>query len=152
MRRARQFPSFLGILFILLLPTFCYAHPVDKLQEPVPELGLDNPEFFECHFDYWHCRRNLNELGVEYSKCVGAVRTLHNMLGFPPPFVEETIVHYFDVVPAHPVVDRPGDMDNCKAHINACESSHINNAPHLEGCLFYKHWLVQTFFGISLAQ
>lgn len=135
------------VCFILLFSVVALAHDVDRNQTPFPHLGLDDPEFFQCHFDYWHCRRELNEQIRQYSECVGQARALHSILRLGPVPILEEFLNYWDVIPAHPIEDAPGDVPHCKAHIVACEATFQPN--YLAACRAYVAFRKWWHFGVT---
>lgn len=119
---------YLGLIFFCFISfTHAQAHPVDlpcpqggeACQEPAAHLGLNNPDFFECHRQYWHHRREVNETIRQYSECIGAVNAHHYMRGWPPVAPQETVLNYWDVIPAHPVVDQAANLPYCQAQLDS---------------------------------
>lgn len=122
-------------LFLLFLPGVCLAHPVDDpcpegkkttdgCQPVIKELGLANPEFFKAHKAYWHCRRELVvEDIVPYAKCIGKVQELQALLGLPVDEGANGLLEYWDVIPAHPELDEPGNPEVPRGQLEACEAT-----------------------------
>lgn len=110
-------------LFCVLILVFCSsaaAHPVDREREREPHLGLDDDAFFACFVEHWHCRRELEALVVDYAIETGAQNARRQDLGYPLGAYDADVLDYFQVVPAEPITERPGDIANCKAHTAAC--------------------------------
>lgn len=139
--------TYVTLLLLLVSSTDALAHPVDDQQEPLHHLGLDDPEFFACHKHYWHCRRELNAQIREYSECIGEAKAINSILGWPEPLALVAFRDYWDVIPAHPIEDRPGDVAYCEAHIQACE---LTFQPlWLNACRAYVSFTKWAVFGVS---
>lgn len=129
------------IFFLLVIilginrPAFCHPadHPCEPgqiteqgCQEITPGLGLDNPAFFEAHRQYWHCRRTLvTEETVDYAICVGAVQEMEAQLGLPVEEGSQTVLGYWNLIPAHPELDRPGDPSRAYGQLDACNATKV---------------------------
>lgn len=130
------------IQWILFLGLMCCgepaaAHPVDdlcvggkwddKCQPPVAALGFDKPEFFAAHKKYWHCRRALVvEDIVPYGACSGAVSELEELLKIPSGeryISEPGILEYWNVIPAHPELDYPGEAWRPLEQLRSCDAT-----------------------------
>lgn len=104
----------------LMLPAVAAAHDADKLcrpdqitedgcQENTPGLHLDDPAFFAAHKGYWHSRRNLAVEIVDLGFCSGRRAELQETLSVEPVNRGEgPLLHYWDVIPAHPELDELG--------------------------------------------
>ena len=106
-------------LLLVLLPTLAHAHPADlqcapgldsddHCQPPLHSLGLDDPNVFESHRQYWHCRRFLvTHETVAIAECVGAIQSLGALVGinYQPSTDEAALLGYWDLIPAHPEFD-----------------------------------------------
>lgn len=108
------------LVLILLLSTSSSAHPIDRDQD-LPEVlnPGGNPAFEQCHDDQWHERRTLFTLMRYYAECKGRAELLSEDLGWPMPLFQFELLDYPNRIPAHPIVDKPGDLQNCKAHLEA---------------------------------
>lgn len=130
---------FLAVCLMLVHP--CYAHPADDpcppgvtvsfgCQVPAVNLGLNNPAFFAVHKAYWHCRRNLEGTFQQYDRCVGAVNLRHSQTGKVPVTGAPHCVNYHEIIPATPIVEKPGDMNNANLQLLACQANdcwrHVN--------------------------
>lgn len=129
------------IIALTLIPSRALCHPVDmpcevgQLSEdgcqPLnPWLGLDNPDFYEAHRVYWHC---LRELVVDYTVSVaelyGKVKQRREDLNVPPMFPHvhpEEFLTYWNIIPAHPELDFPGEAWRPQALTRACEGTAFN--------------------------
>lgn len=111
---------FKAFILLSLLASTAYAHPVDREREREPHLGLDNDAFFACFVEHWHCRRNLEDLVVQYAIETGKQFARREDLGLSPAYYDADVLDYFQVVPAEPITEKPGDIENCKAHTAAC--------------------------------
>lgn len=137
------------LALLLLVPSVAFAHPVDlpcpqggeACQEPQAHLGLSDPEFFECHREYWHHRRQVNETIRKYSQCIGAVNEQHRLRGWPPVEPNETVLNYWDVIPAHPVVDYAGDMFLCEAQLESAIFTDLLFSGWTSACNAYLEFL-----------
>lgn len=142
------------LLLLLLFPSTVIAHPVDlpcpqggaSCQEPHVHLGLNDPVFFECHRLYWHHRRVLNEVIRRYSECAGKVKFQHQLLGWAPPLLEQMVLTYWDVIPAHPVVDRAGDLPYCEAQLDAAVYTEELFGGWTSACEQYAALIEQIYF------
>ena len=153
-----------AIAVVLLTAMFALAHPVDREDaEPLASLGFDDAIFKEAHDAYWHCRRNLQtEIINTYVSCVAAVNEHHRARGWPTVTGYDTIVNYWKVIPAHPVIDAalangfdagtgkyfvfisggqpvPGPirMQMAEAQLAACEATKIEFGSHITACNAY---------------
>jgi len=130
------------ILLILLLPSVVFAHDVDKEQEREKHLGFQNEEFFEAWFAYWHERRGLVKDMLAYSDCVGGIKTSYRVLGWGE-FTggSPDILTYWDLVPAIPLVEKPGDMHNAAEHLKAALTGRAIFQGHVQACENYRQFL-----------
>lgn len=108
------------LVIFLLLPSLVFAHPVDREREREPHLGLNDDAFFACFIEHWHCRRELEDLVTRYAVETGKQQARREDLGLSPALYDGDVLDYFQVVPAEPITERPGDIPNCKAHTAAC--------------------------------
>jgi len=126
-------------------------HPV--CQDPAPHLGLDDPNMMTCHRRYWHFRRQLVATIGLYNNCVGRVRELINIYNqahgqaqvcdidtheFNPacPVGDVGVKNYWDIVPAHVIVDKPGDLAHCEAQVEAAQHGIMLDQVHIALCEF----------------
>ena len=108
------------LILMLFLPSVYLGHDVDREQKKVKHLKFDNEEFFELWFDYWHERRLLVKDMGEYIRCVGGIQSMYRILGWGEFNGEDFgITTYWDLIPAIPLEEKPGDLDNARAHIEA---------------------------------
>jgi hypothetical protein len=141
-------------LAALFMPVNVWAHDVDSLcgpgettedgcQENTPGLGFDDPEYFAAHKSYWHERRKLAVGIVEYGICVGAVQELQAQLGeaIDPGVV--ALLRYWDVVPAHPELDFPGETWRPLEQAEAARATLGILEYHIWHCSQHRSWLAQ---------
>lgn len=119
-----------SLIFVLLLPVVAFAHDADNLcpagtepfgcQPAEPHLQLDDPDFAACHKTYWHHRRELEAVVRDYGACLASIWALEtwNYGQATYPVLYPTVLNYWDIIPAHPVVDRAGDLDWCYLSVN----------------------------------
>lgn len=121
-------------LLLALLARAAFAHPADDPCPPgvtvsfgcqvlAPNLGLNNPTFYAVHKSYWHCRRTLEGTLLEYSRCLGAVNFRRWQLGLAPLAGEPGCLTYHEIIPATPLVEKPGDLVNANAQLQACQAN-----------------------------
>ena len=134
----------------MVFSSVAFAHTVDREdQKRVKHLGLDDPEFFELWFDYWHERRELvGDMG-EYNQCVGAIKQIYRIARWGE-FTGENrdIIDYWDVIPAVPLEEKPGDKDNAKEHIKAGEKTRELFNYHAYNCYLYRDYL-EWYLGLQ---
>lgn len=125
---------------LTLIPSLVMAHPVDMpcgvgqvtedgCQPVVSALGLDNPEFELAHRAYWHCRRLLVVKDtVSIAELYGQVKLRRAELSFPPlfPIHPEEFLNYWNIIPAHPELDFPGEAWRAYEQLDACEATRVN--------------------------
>lgn len=123
--KAKEFIEFLLLLaFFLLIVFFFYshafAHPIDRDAPGLPQFGTDDPAVKEVFDTYWHLRRlEFGGLVPDQMACWGAVHQLQDLLKLPRTPIPGDVGNYYNVLPAHPCEDRPGDIGYCQTHIDA---------------------------------
>lgn len=133
------------LILLVILPSIAAAHPIDdpclpgKFTEDSCQprhsfMGLDNDAFFAAHKGYWHCRRELNEDIRIYSECVGGVNDLQGLLGLAEFKPEPAILNYWNVLPAHPELDYPGQVWRPVTQMLACEATRAIASLFLNTC------------------
>jgi hypothetical protein len=136
------------IASVLLLTSLAKAHPADDACtgndnsthgcQPLYTRGnLKDPAFFAKHRTYWHHRRELNATIVRYAQCLGRVQERElvkygQVLSYGSP----DILTYWDVIPAHPVLDE-GTIEFADASIEAAIATDSIFGVHVWLCNWY---------------
>lgn len=150
----RSVKYYIFITMLTVSSEASHAHPVDDPCPPekVTEdgcqpthgfMGLNSPEFFRAHKKYWHCRRELNKVIRDYSACVGATKDAESVLGFDYLIVSTELLNYWDVIPAHPELDYPGEVWRAESQTEACDATRAIGEFYLIGCEAYRQQLRQ---------
>jgi len=142
----------LGIwLMFVYFVEMAHAHPVDDpcppgfdtedgCQPVVAALGLSDPAFFAAHKSYWHCRREIvvSDI-VPYAVCVGKIQELESLLyGYVISSGHPNIMGYWNVIPAHPELDFPGQVWRADEQRLACDANRAIIQYHIYLCNFYR--------------